>query len=401
MTQLLAVLLVPLFTISGTWHSLGSLTASDPALAQHRLAWAGCAGLAALLGGIALAAVLAVADFAGAPAPLWLTLLLGAGCGVLGYVHVRRMLRSSRKARHGYERIFYYLLWLCAAAAILVTVGIVFSVLGEAVRFFTLISPLEFLFGLEWSPQIAIREDQAGSSGKFGFVPLLAGTMLIAAIAMLVAVPLGLLSAVYQAEFAPAGVRARVKPVLEFLAGIPTVVYGFFAVVTLGPLLRDLGTGLGLTISSESALAAGCVIGVMTIPFVASLAEDALYAIPQDLRNGSLSLGATLGETALKVAIPAALPGIFAGFLLAFSRAVGETMIVVMAAGLAANMTANPLESVTTITTQIVTLLIGDQEFDDPKTLAAFALGLTLFAFTLLLNVLALHAVRKYHERYD
>ena len=196
------------------------------------------------------------------------------------------------------------------------------------------------------------------------------------------AVPLGLFSAIYQAEFAPRGVRVRVKPVMEFLAGIPTVVYGFFAVATLGPLLRDLGAGLGVAISSESALAAGFVIGVMTIPFVASLAEDALYAIPQDLRNGSLSLGATKGETALRVAIPAALPGIVAGFLLAFSRAVGETMIVVMAAGLAANLTANPFESVTTITTQIVTLLVGDQEFDDPKTLAAFALGLTLFAFT-------------------
>ena len=333
--------------------------------------------------------------------PAWLTYLALLACGSFGVYSARQLSRSGKRPRRGYERLVAWVLKACAGVAILVSIGIVYTVLEESIKFFLAVPVHEFLFGLEWSPQIAIREDQAGSSGRFGMVPLLSGTLLISVIAMFVALPLGLFSAIYQSEFASKRIRDLVKPVLEFLAGIPTVVYGFFAVVTLGPLLRDLGGFAGFTISSESALAAGAVIGVMTIPFVASLSEDALHALPDDLRKGSMALGATRGETALKVAVPAALPGIAAGFLLAFSRAVGETMIVVMASGLAANLTANPLEAVTTMTTQIVTLLVGDQEFDDPKSLAAFALGLSLFAITLVLNVIGLRIVRKYHESYD
>jgi len=230
---------------------------------------------------------------------------------------------------------------------------------------------------------------------------LFTGTLLISSIAMLVAVPIGLLSAIYLAEYASLRVRAVVKPLLEVLAGIPTVVYGFFAALTVAPYIRDLGVDLGLSVSSESALAAGLVMGIMIIPFVSSLSDDFINAVPQSLRDGAYALGATQSETIRKVVIPAALPGIVGGVLLAVSRAIGETMIVVMAAGLSANLTANPLEAVTTVTTQIVTLLVGDQEFDSPKTLAAFALGLILFLVTLALNVLALHIVRKYREQYE
>ena len=280
MASILVIFLTPLFTVSAVWYGLGGYAASEPAVAQRRLGWSCCAGLLALLAAVLLAAGTTIAGFMELSVPNWLLLVLGAGCGLLGFLHVRRLLRDRRRLRAGYELIAVYVLCGCAAAAVFVTIGIIFSVLGESVRFFSIVPVQDFLFETEWSPQIAIREDQAGSSGKFGFIPLLAGTMLISLIAMLVAVPLGLFSAIYQAEFAPRGVRARVKPVLEFLAGIPTVVYGFFAVATLGPLLRDLGGTLGVAISSESALAAGFVIGVMTIPFVASLAEDALLRHP-------------------------------------------------------------------------------------------------------------------------
>ena len=227
-----------------------------------------------------------------------------------------------------------------------------------------------------WSPQIAIRADQVAASGSFGMLPLLSGTLLISAVAMLVAAPAGLLAALCLSEFASARTRAWCKPALEMLAGVPTVVYGFFAAVALGPALRDAFIVGGFDISSESALAAGLAMGVMVLPFVVSLAEDALYAVPQSMRDGALALGATPVEAAVRVVLPAATPGVLAGMLLAASNAIGETMIVVMAAGLAANLTLNPLESTTTMTAQIVTLLTGDQEFDDPKTLAAFALGL-------------------------
>jgi len=240
-----------------------------------------------------------------------------------------------------------------------------------------------------------------GSSGSFGAIPLFAGTMLISFIALCVAVPIGLLAAIYLSEYAGPRVRTVAKPLLEILAGVPTVVYGFFAALVVAPFIRDFGSSLGLSVASESALAAGFVMGIMIIPFVSSLSDDVINAVPQSLRDGALALGATHAETIRKVIFPAALPGIVGGILLAASRAIGETMIVVMAAGLAANLTANPLEAVTTVTVQIVTLLTGDQEFDSPKTLAAFALGLMLFVVTLILNVIALHVVRKYREQYD
>jgi phosphate transport system permease protein len=248
---------------------------------------------------------------------------------------------------------------------------------------------------------MAIRADQVGASGAFGAVPVFVGTALISAIAMAVAVPIGLMSAIYLSEYANRRFRAVAKPLMEILAGIPTVVYGFFAALVLAPAMRDLGQRIGLEVASESALAAGLVMGVMIIPFVSSLSDDVINAVPQALRDGAYGLGATQSETIRQVVLPAALPGIVGGVLLAVSRAIGETMIVVMAAGLGANLTANPLKAVTTVTVQIVTLLVGDQEFDSPKTLAAFALGLVLFIVTLSLNIVALSVVRRYREQYE
>ncbi|HCB12758.1 MAG TPA: phosphate ABC transporter permease subunit PstC, partial [Gammaproteobacteria bacterium] len=285
--------------------------------------------------------------------------------------------------------------------AILTTLGILLSVTFEAVRFFGQVPFTEFLFGLTWSPQTAIRADQVGSSGAFGAVPLFAGTLLISGIALVVAVPIGLMIAIFLSEYARPALRRVVKPVLEVLAGIPTVVYGYFAALTVAPMIRDLGDRLGLDVASESALGAGLVMGVMIIPFVSSLSDDVINAVPRAMREGSYGLGATKSETIKRVILPAALPGIVGGILLAASRAIGETMIVVMAAGLSANLTANPLQAVTTVTVQIVTLLTGDQEFDSAKTLAAFALGLVLFIVTLILNIIALTVVRKYREQYE
>ena len=326
-----------------------------------------------------------------------LCLAIALGLGAWAWMRISPELR----ARNSVERFVRAALVTCSLIAIFTTVGIVISVLFESIRFFKLVPVTEFLFGLQWSPQMAIRADQVGSSGAFGAVPLFAGTALIAGVAMLVAVPVGLFAAIYLAEYAPHKVRATITPILEVLAGIPTVVYGFCAALVVGPMLRDAGESAGLAVASESALAAGLVMGVMIIPFISSLADDMLHAVPQSLRDGSYGLGATQSETIRRVVFPAALPGIVGGVLLAISRAIGETMIVVMAAGLAANLTANPLEAVTTVTTQIVTLLVGDQEFDSPKTLAAFALGLVLFVVTLSLNVIALHVVRKYREQYE
>jgi phosphate transport system permease protein len=310
-------------------------------------------------------------------------------------------IRPHQRARNAVERTVVWILIACSTVAILTTVGIVLSVLFESLRFFRSVPLTEFLFGLDWSPQIAIRADQVGSSGAFGALPIFAGTLMITLLAMLVAVPIGLMSAIYLSEYAAPHVRSIAKPALEVLAGIPTVVYGFFAALIVAPFLRDNGATLGMTIASESALAAGLVMGIMIIPFVSSLSDDVMNAVPQSLRDGAYGMGATQAETIRKVIFPAALPGIVGAILLAVSRAIGETMIVVMAAGLAANLTANPFEAVTTVTVQIVTLLIGDQEFDSPKTLAAFALGLVLFAVTLCLNVIALYIVRRYREQYD
>jgi phosphate transport system permease protein len=312
-----------------------------------------------------------------------------------------RSVRPELRARNRVERMAEWALLASSGVAILTTIGIVISVLYEAIHFFHFVSPIDFLFGTTWSPQMAMRADQVGSSGAFGAVPLFTGTLLIAVIALAVSVPVGLFSAIYLAEYAARSVRTVVKPLLEILAGIPTVVYGFFAAMTVGPLLRDLGEHLGLTVVSESALSAGLVMGVMIIPFVSSLADDMITAVPQSMRDGAYALGATRSETIRNVVLPAALPGIVGGVLLAASRAIGETMIVVMAAGLSANLTANPFEAVTTVTVQIATLLVGDSEFDSPKTLAAFALGLVLFMATLALNIVALKVVRKYREQYD
>ncbi len=318
----------------------------------------------------------------------------------LGWLALTKI-KPDHRARNVVEKMLDYLLIGCSSVAILTTVGIVLSVLFESILFFKSVPVADFLFGLDWSPQTAIRSDQVGSSGAFGAIPLFTGTLLISFIAMMVAVPVGLLSAIYLSEYATPKFRSIAKPVLEILAGIPTVVYGFLAALIVAPFIRDVGTAMGFQVASESALAAGLVMGIMIIPFVSSLSDDAISAVPSAMRDGAYGLGATQTETILKVIFPAALPGIVGGILLAVSRAIGETMIVVMAAGLAANLTANPLEAVTTVTVQIVTLLTGDQEFDSPKTLAAFALGLVLFFITLSLNMIALHVVKKYREQYE
>lgn len=320
-------------------------------------------------------------------------------CAV-GAIFAYGRVRPDFRARTKVERIVMLGLIVASSIAILTTIGIVASLLFESLRFFGKVSPFDFLFGLKWSPQTA----DAGDLGSaFGAVPLFWGTVFIGAIiAMLVAIPFGLMSAVYLTQYAPARVRKVLKPVLEILAGVPTVVYGYFAALTVAPALRDFAVGIGITnASSESALAAGLVMGVMIIPFVSSMADDSIAAVPQAMRDGSLAMGATHSETIKQVLIPAALPGVVGGVLLAVSRAIGETMIVVMAAGLSANLTANPFASVTTVTTQIVQLLTGDTEFDSPKTLAAFALGLALFFITLMLNIIALRVVKKYREAYE
>ena len=320
-----------------------------------------------------------------------------------------RKIQKNNKARDDVEIILKVLLFTSSLVAILTTVGIIVSLLFESLKFFSTINIFEFIFGTSWSPQRAFVRDASAITPEellelqdaFGSVPLFAGTAFIALIAMCVAVPIGLFSGIYLAEYASTKVRKYSKPIIEILAGIPTVVYGFFAALTVGPFFRTLGESLGLTVSSESALAAGLIMGVMIIPYISSLSDDVINSVPQSLREGSYAIGATKSETIKKVVIPAALPGIIGSILLAVSRAIGETMIVVMAAGLAANLTINPLESTTTITTQIVMILVGDQEFDSPKTQAAFALGLTLFIATLILNYIALRVVKKYREKYD
>ena len=336
----------------------------------------------------------------GAPSPfvlLGMSTLLAA-CGSFAFV---RFAPLTFPARAFVETILRILLLLSSTLAIAITLAIVASLLFETLRFLEDVPLTDFLFGLHWSPQTALFEEDIGASGAFGSLPVVLGTLLITAIALLVAVPIGLFSAIYLVEFASRRTRAIVKPTLEVLSGIPTVVYGFFAALVLAPAVRGVGESLGLNVASESALAAGLVIGVMLIPFVSSLSDDALAAVPQDIRNASLALGATRSETIAKAVLPAAMPGVMAGVLLAFSRAVGETMIVVMAAGLAAKLTINPLDAPTTITVQIVTLLTGDQEFDSSKTLSAFALGMLLFCLTLVINAAALLATRRYGARYE
>jgi phosphate transport system permease protein len=321
--------------------------------------------------------------------------------GLLGFGLALRQFSVALRARNLVERVIKIALLACASVAVLTTIGIVFSVLFETLHFFQKVSPIEFLFGLQWSPQTAMRADQGGSSGAFGIVPLVVGTLMITTIAMLVAAPIGLYAAIFLAEYASPRVRAWAKPLLEILAGIPTVVLGFFAALSLAPFIRQSGEALGLNVASESALAAGLVMGMMIIPFVSSLSDDVINAVPQSLRDGSYAMGATKSETIKKVILPAAFGGIVSAMMLAVSRAVGETMIVVMAAGLAGNLSFNPLDAVTTFTVQIKTILVGDQEFDSAKTLSAFALGFVLFFFTLILNVIATQTVKRYREQYD
>ncbi len=337
----------------------------------------------------------------------WIVYGLGVAAALLAVQIGLGRISMSYRARNRFEKFVQIVLLASAAVAVLTTIGILFSVSYETFRFF--FDPdlkgrptvTEFLFGTEWNPQAALRADQGDIHTAFGFVPLLTGTLLITTIAILVAGPLGLFSAIYLSEYATPRLRALAKPILEILAGIPTVVLGFFAALTLAPLIRHWGHYFGLDIASESALAAGLVMGMMIIPFISSLSDDVINAVPQTLRDGAYAMGATKSETIRQVVLPAALPGIVSAFMLAISRAVGETMIVVMAAGLAANLTFNPLEAVTTITVQIKTILVGDQEFDSAKTLAAFALGFVLFFVTLMLNVIALSVVRRYREQYD
>ncbi len=326
--------------------------------------------------------------------------------GLLGLGFASWRISPQFKSRIVFEEFMRRTFFVAAVIAILTTIGIVASLLFEALRFFAAYSFFDFFFGMHWAPNVAFNsgvevEGDAERLGSFGMIPVMAGTLLIAAIAMAVAVPIGLFSAIYMAEFASPRMRDFIKPTLEVLAGIPTVVYGFFAALTAAPFFRAIGLNLGMDVSSQSALAAGAVMGVMIIPFISSLSDDVISAVPQSLRDGAYGLGSTKGETVTKVVLPAALPGLIGAFLLGISRAIGETMIVVMAAGVSANLTANPLESVTTVTVQIVMLLTGDTVFDSPKTLSAFALGITLFTATLLLNIAALTAARRLGEKYD
>nr|WP_255700124.1 phosphate ABC transporter permease subunit PstC [Jiella avicenniae] len=319
-----------------------------------------------------------------------------------------RRIAPRLRARNNVERIVTGALIAASSIAIMTTVGIVFSMLFETIDFFSRISPAEFFFGTVWEPRFS-SAGSTGSAGSFGFIPLLAGTLYIGAVAMIIAVPIGLFAAIYMAEYADNRTRSIVKPLLEVLAGIPTIVYGFFALVTVGPFLRDLSAEIsGLVtgnyasfIEAQSVLTAGLVMAIMLIPFVSSLSDDIITSVPQSLRDGSLGLGATRSETIKRVILPAALPGIVSALLLTASRAIGETMIVVLAAGVAANLTLNPFEPMTTITVKIVAQLTGDLEFNSPQTLVAFALGMTLFVITLCLNIYALYIVRKYKEQYE
>jgi len=320
---------------------------------------------------------------------------------ILGVMFASRKLQPSFRAQQTIENYVKYFLFFCSSVAVMTTVGIVFSLLFESLRFFSEVSVLEFLFGTKWYPYIPIREGQSGSLGSFGAVPIFAGTFLVMIVAMCVATPIGLFTAIYLAEYASPRLRRIIKPLLEILAGVPTIVYGFFAFVTVAPFVKTFGQSIGIDASPTSALAAGLVMGIMIIPFISSLSDDVINSVPQSLREGSLGIGANKAETIKRVILPAALPGIVGAFLLGVSRAIGETMIVVVAAGTAPNLTANPFENVTTVTVQIVIALIGDQEFDDPRTLSAFALGLVLFVITLILNIFALRIVKKYRERYE
>jgi len=408
-------ILLPAFVFLSVWHFVAPALVTDAVIASPGAASLPAPGLdrAAIL---SEARNLANGDGWGAFHPLserlapayaraqsrydWIAtavaLLLAFAGGALAFLRIQ----PGFSARTQVERVVMALLLIASLIAILTTIGIVASLLVESARFFRIVPITEFLFGTHWSPQVIDARDPGATLGA---VPLFWGTFFIGAvIAMLVAVPLGLMSAIYLTQYAHATTRRWMKPMLEVLAGVPTVVYGYFAALTVAPAVRDLGVALGIRwASSESALAAGVVMGVMIIPFVSSMADDSLSAVPASMRDGSLAMGATSSETIRKVLVPAALPGVVGGVLLAVSRAIGETMIVVMAASGVATLTLNPFASTTTVTKQIVDLLTGEAAFDSAKTLAAFALGLTLFVITLLLNVIALIVVRRYREAYE
>ncbi len=328
-----------------------------------------------------------------------LSLLVAVAGLIFGLATIRRRMR----ARNNVERIVLWALIAASGIAVLTTIGIIFSMLFQTISFFRSVSPMDFFFGTVWDPRFAAA-GSGGATGQFGLIPLLAGTLYIALVAMLFAVPVGLFAAIYMAEYATPRLRAVVKPVLEILAGIPTIVYGFFALITVGPFLRDISAdiagGQGF-IMAQSVLTAGLVMGVMLIPYVSSLSDDIITAVPRALRDDSLGLGATRSETIKRVVLPAALPGIVGALLMTASRAIGETMIVVLAAGVAAKLTLNPFEAMTTITVKIVNQLTGDLEFNSPQKLVAFALGITLFVLKLIMNVFALYIVRKYREQYE
>ncbi len=330
----------------------------------------------------------------------WLKTGLAAVLALLGFAFGLSRIHPRLRARNSVEGVIKGGLIAASMVAILTTLGIVLSVLFESIHFFQSVAPQDFYFGTVWDPRFTSADSNRGE-GQFGFLPLLWGTLYISFVALLVAVPIGLYAAIYLSEYASSKFRAVAKPLLEVLAGIPTIVYGFFALITFGPFLRDAGALVGLDIAATSVLTAGMVMGIMIIPFVSSLSDDIISAVPQSLREGSLGLGATKSETIKRVVLPAALPGIVGAVLLAASRAIGETMIVVLAAGIAANLTLNPFEPVTTITVKIVSQLTGDLEFNSPQTLVAFALGLTLFVVTLVLNIYALYIVRRYKEQYE
>lgn len=330
---------------------------------------------------------------------LWLLTILAA---VIGGGLAWLQIKPEMRARNRVETVIKGVLIAASAIAILTTVGIVFSMLSESLRFFSVVSPIDFFFGTTWDPRFAAADSEGDEGGQFGLLPLLWGTAYISIIALIIAVPIGLFSAIYMAEYASKRVRGIVKPIIEVLAGIPTIVYGFFALVTVGPIIRDVvAVPLGLGSSGSSVMTAGVVMGIMIIPFISSLSDDIINAVPQSLRDGSYGLGATRSETVRQVVLPAALPGIVGAVLLAASRAIGETMIVVLAAGVATRISLNPFQEMTTITVKIVSQLTGDTEFTSPQVLVAFALGLTLFVVTLGLNIYALHIVRKYREQYD
>ncbi|ASK78966.1 phosphate ABC transporter permease subunit PstC [Paraphotobacterium marinum] len=325
---------------------------------------------------------------------------------ILIYAYISYFIKSRLTlkfpARQKVEFWIKMILFSASVISIITTFSIIFSILIESIQFFNKVNVWDSIFGLKWSPQVALRDDQTGATGLFGMVPLLWGTFLISFIALLVSGPIGLISAIYLSQYSTPKIRKIVKPILEVLAGIPTVVYGFFAILVLSPFIKDIAMAFNISnVSSENALSAGLVMGMMIIPFISSLSDDVIQAVPQNIKDGALALGTTKYEMIMKIIIPTALPGIFGGFLLAISRAIGETMIVVMAAGLTAKLTANPLDSVTTVTVQIVTLLTGDQSFDSTKTLAAFALALVLFLITLMFNYIALKIVKKYKEQYE